>query len=85
MRALPEEEALAKRRRAAMTALAERDIAPGLVAFLDDEPVGWIAVAPREELRRVDASRSTPRIDEKPVWVMSPSPRPRGGRELRSR
>jgi len=70
MRALPGEGALAKRRRAAMTALAERDVAPGLVGFLDDEPVGWVAVAPRVELGRVDASRVTPRVVNEAVWVI---------------
>lgn len=70
MRALPGEGVLAKRRRAAMTALAERKLAPGLVGYLDGEPVGWIAVAPRGELGRVDASRATPRVDDEAVWVI---------------
>jgi GNAT superfamily N-acetyltransferase len=70
MRALPGEGALAKRRRAAMTALSESDIAPGLIGFLNDEPVGWISVAPRGELGRVDASRATPRLDDEAVWVI---------------
>jgi GNAT superfamily N-acetyltransferase len=70
MRALPGEGAMNKRRRAAMRALAERPVAPGLIAFDGNEPVGWIAVAPRRELTRVDASRATPRLDDAPVWVI---------------
>ena len=70
MRALPGEGALGKRRRAAMTALAARNIAPGLIAFQDDRPAGWVAVAPRVELGRVDASRATPRLDDADVWVI---------------
>ena len=41
------------RRRAAMTELAGRTVAPGLMAFDGDQPVGWIAIAPRDELTRV--------------------------------
>ena len=58
------------RRRAAMTELAGRNVAPGLIAFEGDQPVGWIAVAPRSELNRVARSRATPPVDDEPVWVI---------------
>jgi GNAT superfamily N-acetyltransferase len=66
-----------------MTRLARRRRAPGLLAFEGDEPVGWIAIAPRTELRRVDASHATPRVDDVDVWVIPcitvrPSARGRG-------
>jgi GNAT superfamily N-acetyltransferase len=72
-----------QRRRDAMAKLAARRCAPGLLAFEDDEPVGWIAIAPRAELRRLDASRATPRVDDVNVWVIPcitvrPSARGRG-------
>ena len=60
----------AEGRRAAMAALARRSRAPGLVAFSGEDPVGWIAVAPRGELARVAASRATPPVDDAPVWVV---------------
>jgi GNAT superfamily N-acetyltransferase len=74
---------LNQRRRDAMTTLARRRRAPGLLAFEDDKPVGWIAIAPRTELRRIEASRATPRVDELDVWVIpcitvSPNARGRG-------
>lgn len=69
-RALPGEGSISRRRRAVMTELAGRDPAPGLLAFEGDEPVGWIAVAPRHELNRVDRSRATPRADDIAVWVI---------------
>jgi GNAT superfamily N-acetyltransferase len=74
---------LNQRRRDAMTELAGRRRAPGLLAFEGDEPVGWIAIAPRTELRRVDTSRTTPRVDDEDVWVIPcitvrPSARGRG-------
>jgi GNAT superfamily N-acetyltransferase len=70
-------------RREAMTKLARRRRAPGLLAFEGNEPVGWIAVAPRAELARLDVSRATPRVDDVDVWVIPcisvrPSARGRG-------
>lgn len=58
------------RRRRAMEKLARRRRAPGLLAYLEREVVGWIAVAPRAELVRVDRSRATPRVDDVDVWVI---------------
>ncbi len=70
MRELPGTGPLGPRRREAMTRLAERRRAPGLLAYEDGEPVGWIAVAPRSELTRVVRSRATPPVDDEPVWVI---------------
>ena len=70
MRALPGPEAASQRRRDAMTQLAGRQRAPGLLAFEGDEPVGWIAIAPRTELARIETSRATPRVDDEDVWVI---------------
>lgn len=83
MRELPGEGSSSQRRREAMTKVARRRRAPGLLAFEGDEPVGWIAIAPRTELARVEASRATPRVDDVDVWVIpcvtvSPSARGRG-------
>jgi GNAT superfamily N-acetyltransferase len=61
---------MTQRRRAGMETLARRRRAPGLLAFEGDEPVGWIAIAPRSELVRVDRSRATPRVDDVDVWVI---------------
>jgi GNAT superfamily N-acetyltransferase len=61
---------LNQRRREAMSKLARRSRAPGLLAFEGDEPVGWIAIAPRQELARIEASRATPRVDDQDVWVI---------------
>ncbi|HET8987581.1 MAG TPA: GNAT family N-acetyltransferase [Humibacillus sp.] len=47
--------------------LCGRAVAPGVLAYDDDEVVGWAAVAPRSEL---PFARSTkiPHIDDLPVW-----------------
>ena len=70
MRELPGTGPMKDRRRAAMAKLARRRRAPGLIAFEGAEPVGWVAVAPRAELARVDKSRATPRVDDTEVWVI---------------
>lgn len=44
---------------------------PGLVAYLGDEPVGWVAVAPRSEYPRVERSPKLRPIDDQPVWSIS--------------
>ena len=72
-RALPGSGSVSERRRAALTKLARRRRAPGLVAYRPDgerEPVGWVAIAPRTELARIEASRATPRVDDEDVWVI---------------
>jgi GNAT superfamily N-acetyltransferase len=69
-RALPGSGLLSRRRRDAMTALARRPRAPGLLAFEGHEPVGWVAIAPRTELARIEASRATPPVDDAAVWVI---------------
>ena len=68
--ALPGEGSVSQRRREVMTELARQEPAPGLLAFDGDEPAGWVAVAPRSELNRVDRSRATPRVDDVDVWVI---------------
>ena len=72
-----------RQRRAAMTRLARKRCAPGLLAFEGGEAVGWVAIAPRAELARLDCSRATPRVDDVDVWVIPcitvrPSARGRG-------
>ena len=69
-RELPGEGSVSQRRRAAMTQLAGGQRAPGLLAYEGEEPVGWIAVAPREELTRIARSRAMPPVDDVPVWVI---------------
>ena len=67
---LPGDGPVSPRRKVAMTLLAARETAPGLLAYEGDEPVGWIAVAPRSELARIVRSRTAPPVDDVPVWVI---------------
>jgi GNAT superfamily N-acetyltransferase len=41
---------------------------PGVLAYVDGEPVGWCAVAPRDEFKRLDRSNATRRVDDRPAW-----------------
>ncbi|MBN1504547.1 MAG: GNAT family N-acetyltransferase [Candidatus Eisenbacteria bacterium] len=54
--------------RRAMRALVHAGRVPGLIAYEDNEPVGWVSVAPREEFPRLKGSRILKPVDEKPVW-----------------
>ena len=48
--------------------LCSREHAPGMLAYLDAEPVGWCALGPRSEMGRLVRSRTIPKIDDRPVW-----------------
>ncbi len=42
--------------------------APGVIAYLDGEPVGWCGLGPRAAMPRLVDSRTIPRVDDVPVW-----------------
>jgi GNAT superfamily N-acetyltransferase len=42
--------------------------APGLIAYDDREPAGWLGLGPRASMERLTRSRSIPRVDDAPVW-----------------
>ncbi len=57
------------RNRDAMQALVDGGRVPGLIAYLDDDPAGWICVAPREEFPVVARSPVMKPVDDQPdVW-----------------
>src|SRR6266487_6854101 len=55
----------------AMHALVVGGAEPGLLAFAGDEPVGWCAVAPREDYPVLGRSRILKAVDDTPVWSVS--------------
>jgi GNAT superfamily N-acetyltransferase len=57
-------------RRQQFCALLERSRAPGLLAFGDEQPLGWVSVGPRHDYQRINQSRTTPPVDDLPVWVI---------------
>jgi sugar phosphate isomerase/epimerase len=52
----------------ALEQLARAGTPIGVLACLDQEPVGWCSVAPRECHAGLERYRALPRIDEQPVW-----------------
>lgn len=48
--------------------LCRREPAPGVLAYAGAEPVGWCSLGPREEMGRLERSRTIPRVDDRPVW-----------------
>ena len=55
--------------RAELEKLAERDdVAPGLLAYRDEQAVGWVSLGPREDYERLVTSRILAPVDDAPVW-----------------
>jgi GNAT superfamily N-acetyltransferase len=55
----------------AMHALVDGGCTPGLIAYLGEVPVGWCAVAPREEYLALARSPSRGPVDAEPVWSIT--------------
>ncbi len=43
----------------------------GLLAFSEGKPVGWMAIAPRDEYPTLDRSRVLKRVDNRKVWSIT--------------
>jgi GNAT superfamily N-acetyltransferase len=44
---------------------------PGIIGYVDREPVAWCAVAPREQYTHLERSRVLKPVDDQPVWSVS--------------
>ena len=55
-------------RELAMRALCEREHPPGVITYLDGDPVGWCNIGPRAEITRLERSTLMPPTDDLPVW-----------------
>ena len=49
-------------------ALVDSGNIPGILAYIDEEPVGWCSIAPREEFSALTRSRILKPVDDHPVW-----------------
>jgi GNAT superfamily N-acetyltransferase len=54
--------------RRSIKALVESGNIPGILAYEDDEPVGWCSIAPRDEFPTLGRSRILKPVDDQPVW-----------------
>ncbi len=57
--------------RSAMKSLVEAGAVPGILAYAEGRPIGWCAVAPREDYPALERSRVLKRPDDTPVWSVS--------------
>ncbi len=58
-------------RKESMRTLVHSGFEPGILAYVDDIPAGWVALAPREAYIRLKTSRKLAAVDDLPVWVIS--------------
>lgn len=55
----------------AMKKIIDSNILPGILGYVDNEPVGWCSVAPRDEFIRLENSRVLAKIDNESVWSIT--------------
>jgi GNAT superfamily N-acetyltransferase len=55
----------------AFKSLVEAGPPPGLLAYAGNNPIGWIALAPRSEYNRLEKSRILRPVDERPTWSIT--------------
>lgn len=54
--------------KAALRAQFKLPTPPGMLAYIEDRPVGWCGFGPRAEMIRLVRSRTIPAVDDIPVW-----------------
>jgi len=54
--------------RKALKKIVDSGEVPGILAYANDEPIGWCSVATRESYPALERSRVLKRVDNKPVW-----------------
>jgi GNAT superfamily N-acetyltransferase len=57
--------------RKALRKLVRSGSEPGVLAYADGKPVGWCAIAPREQYPVLERSRIMKPVDERPVWSVT--------------
>jgi GNAT superfamily N-acetyltransferase len=55
----------------AFQTLVASDARPGVLAYAGEEPIGWCAVAPRQDYVSLGRSRVLAPVDDQPVWSIS--------------
>lgn len=60
--------ARAKENKAQMKALVDAGREPGLIAYRDGAPVGWVTLGPREEFKKLERSPVMKAVDDAKVW-----------------
>ena len=58
-------------RKEAMRTIVRSGTEPGLLAYADGIPVGWVAVAPRVDYPRLETSQTLFPVDDQEVWSIA--------------
>jgi GNAT superfamily N-acetyltransferase len=56
--------------KSAMKGIVESGEVPGLLFYLDNHPVAWCSIAPRDHYASLNRSRILKKLDEIPVWSL---------------
>ncbi len=56
--------------KAALKDMTLKNQAPGLLAYVDGQAVGWCSVGPRQDFAALESSRILKRVDDRPVWCI---------------
>ena len=54
-----------------MRTLVQSGVEPGIIAYADGIPAGWVALAPRERYKRLATSKQMGAVDDQTAWVIS--------------
>jgi len=57
--------------RAPLEHLVKAGKKPGLIAYVDDRPAGWVSVAPRQHFDRLNRSKNFAPVDNAKVWSVN--------------
>ncbi len=52
----------------ALKKLVTKGAPTGILAYSDSQPIGWCAIAPRQDLIKLEQHRTLKRLDDHPVW-----------------
>jgi len=55
-------------RKQALECIVQSRTPTGIIGYVNEEPVGWCSIAPRETYARLERSKTLPRVDDQPVW-----------------
>lgn len=64
------EEMAGENNRRMLKAIVDDGEKPGILAYSEEQPVGWCAVAPWERYVRLEHSRVLKKVDDEPVWTI---------------
>lgn len=55
-------------RKAVLKDMTLNNKVPGVLAYLDEQPIGWCSIGPRSDYTALENSRILKRVDDAPVW-----------------